>query len=95
MLEFIGRFHPVLVHLPIGIFTLVLLFEFAAFLPKFKKLDSSIPMMLFTGIVFAILSLITGLVLAEERANNKEVDLNCFYLFIYWLLLSQKQNATN
>ena len=94
MLEFIGRFHPVLVHLPIGIFTLVLLFEFAAFLPKFKKLDIQIPMMLFTGIVFAILSLATGLVLAEEGANNKEdVDLHkwiaiastCLFIGYYFL----------
>lgn len=97
MIEFIGRFHPVLVHLPIGIFTMVLLFEFAASLEKFKKLDYAIPMMLFSGIVSAILSIATGLVLAEEGANNKEdVDLHKWIaigstcLFIGYYLLRNK-----
>ena len=91
MLEFIGKFHPVIVHLPIGIFVLTILFEFAALTHRFKKLESNIPFMLTIGIGFSILSLVTGLLLSQDGSNNKgDVDLHKWiaiattFLFIFY-----------
>lgn len=75
MLEFIGRLHPAIVHLPIGIFVLVLLLEFAALHPKRKIWSSAIQPINIIGIIFSLLSLLTGLLLAEE-GNNNEDDVN-------------------
>ena len=75
MFEFIGRLHPAIVHLPIGIFVLVLLLEFAALHPKRKIWSSAIQPINVIGIIFSLLSLLTGLLLAEE-GNNNEDDVN-------------------
>ncbi len=75
MLEFIGRLHPAIVHLPIGIFVLVVLLEFAALHPKRKIWSSAIQPINIIGIIFSLLSLLTGLLLAEE-GNNNEDDVN-------------------
>lgn len=48
---FIGRFHPVLVHLPIGFFLLAGLFEFFAYKKKEKKWDEAVALsFLFAGL---------------------------------------------
>jgi uncharacterized membrane protein/mono/diheme cytochrome c family protein len=73
MLEFIGRLHPALVHLPIGILVLVVLLEFAALHPKRKIWSSAIQPINIIGIIFSLLSLLTGLLLAEEGNNNEDV----------------------
>lgn len=75
MLEFIGRLHPVIVHLPIGIFILVILLEFASFSQKRKNWIENIQPIIMIGLLFSCLSLITGLILAEEGSNNEE-DVN-------------------
>jgi uncharacterized membrane protein len=75
MFEFIGRLHPAIVHLPIGILVLVVLLEFAALHPKRKILSSAIQPINVIGIIFSLLSLLTGLLLAEE-GNNNEDDVN-------------------
>jgi uncharacterized membrane protein len=75
MFEFIGRLHPAIVHLPIGIFVLVVLLEFAALHPKRKIWSSAIQPINVIGIIFSLLSLLTGLLLAEE-GNNNEDDVN-------------------
>ena len=75
MFEFIGRLHPAIVHLPIGIFVLVVLLEFASLHPKRRSWSSTIQPINVIGILFSLLSLITGLLLAEE-GNNNEDDIN-------------------
>ena len=75
MLEFIGRLHPVIVHLPIGIFILVILLEFASFTQKRKHWAENIQPIIIIGFMFSCLSLLTGLILAEEGSNN-ETDVN-------------------
>ncbi|MEY3060574.1 MAG: hypothetical protein RL000_1926 [Bacteroidota bacterium] len=75
MIEFIGRLHPVFVHLPIGIFVLVVLLEFAALDPKRKIWSTTIQPINIIGIIFSFLSILTGLLLAEE-GNNNEDDVN-------------------
>jgi uncharacterized membrane protein len=70
--EIIGRFHPVLVHLPIGIFILVHLTELTGRFPRFSYLKHSSRFILLTGIIFSILSVISGYTLSLEQSNDVE-----------------------
>jgi uncharacterized membrane protein len=63
--EFIGRFHPLLVHLPIGILILSVLFIWIAAGRKNISNDA-IRVSLGIGAVFAILSCITGYLLSQN-----------------------------
>lgn len=64
MNEFIGHFHPVLVHLPIGVLMLACFFYL---LPqKYSHLHAAVPAMLFWGSIAAIFSCITGFFLSKS-----------------------------
>ncbi|MES2651993.1 MAG: c-type cytochrome domain-containing protein [Bacteroidota bacterium] len=65
MLEFLGRFHPVFVHLPIGILLLACIFILLSFRAKFSPLKPAIPIILFLGMLSAIASCVTGYFLAD------------------------------
>lgn len=73
LIELIGRFHPVLVHLPIGIFVLVIVMDGLTRFDKFTYLSASIRLILGIGILFAILSLVTGYTLSLEGSNNQDL----------------------
>ncbi|WP_316812199.1 c-type cytochrome domain-containing protein [Pedobacter heparinus] len=64
MLEFFGRFHPVLVHLPIGILLVTCVFLVLSLSPKFANLRPAIAILLFLGAISAVFSCITGYFLA-------------------------------
>jgi uncharacterized membrane protein len=66
ILTFLGRFHPLLVHLPIGILFLAFLFEVLAQKKRYKKLRLAVQPMLLWGTLFAIASAITGYLLSLE-----------------------------
>jgi uncharacterized membrane protein len=66
LIQLFGRFHPLLVHLPIGILFLAFVFEFASYFPKFKKLRQAIQPALFVGALFAIAAVVSGLILSRE-----------------------------
>ncbi len=66
MQEFFGRFHPVLVHLPIGILLMACLFLLLSVKPKFNNLKPAIPLLLFLGAISAVLSAISGYLLADS-----------------------------
>ena len=73
LIELIGRFHPVLVHLPIGIFVLVIIMDGLTRFDKFAYLSASIRLILGIGILSAILSLVTGYTLSLEGSNNQDL----------------------
>ena len=73
LIELIGRFHPVLVHLPIGIFVLVIVMNGLTRFDKFAYLSASIRLILGIGILSAILSLVTGYTLSLEGSNNQDL----------------------
>jgi len=73
LIELIGRFHPVLVHLPIGIFVLVIVMDGLARFDKFSYLSASIRLILGIGILSAIFSLVTGYTLSLEGSNNQDL----------------------
>jgi uncharacterized membrane protein len=97
MIEWIGRFHPVAVHLPIGILLLAALFEWLILRPRFEHLEASINTMLWLGTAAAGVSCLTGLLLAnaEEYAGHVEahewLGLSVFlfsaaYAYFRWLI---------
>lgn len=66
MPEFIGRLHPLLVHLPIGILLLAILFEWLPTRKPFKSIRRSIGFILWIGFLSALASGITGYLLSQS-----------------------------
>lgn len=64
--QFFGRFHPLLVHLPIGILFLAFLFECLSQFKAYRNLRSAVQPALFWGGLFAIASVISGFFLSQE-----------------------------
>jgi uncharacterized membrane protein len=64
MTEFIAHLHPVLVHLPIGILLLAILFHWLSTKEKYAGLSIALPIAYLVGAITAILSCITGYLLS-------------------------------
>lgn len=62
--DFLGRFHPLLVHLPIGILILAGIFQWMLLIPRFAILKPAIPTVIFWGALAGIGSCISGYLLA-------------------------------
>lgn len=58
--DFLGRFHPLLVHLPVGILLLAVLFQWLLLFPRWASLKPAIPVMFFWGMLGAVFSCVTG-----------------------------------
>jgi len=69
--EFIGNFHPVLVHLPIGILLFALVLELLQTNTKYQSVALAIPIAYLTGATAAILSCITGWLLSNTGEYNE------------------------
>ncbi len=69
--DFIGRFHPVLVHLPIGILLVAILFYFLSGSEKYKSIAPAINIALFIGMCSAIASSISGFLLSKTAAYEE------------------------
>lgn len=63
---FLGRFHPVVVHLPIGFLILAGLMELLASRKGFEKLNSAVSFSLFWGALAGVISVVFGLLLASS-----------------------------
>jgi Leucine-rich repeat (LRR) protein/uncharacterized membrane protein len=62
--QFIGHFHPVLVHLPIGILLVGLLLQWLSERENYKGLKPSVHLIFFCGAVTATISALTGYLLS-------------------------------
>lgn len=71
MTEFLGHFHPLLVHLPIGILLIGLLLQFLARKEKYKTLKPAIPIVLLCGAISALFTCITGYLLSISDDYDK------------------------
>ncbi|MEI9919333.1 MAG: c-type cytochrome domain-containing protein [Bacteroidota bacterium] len=67
-MDFVGRFHPLFVHLPIGVLLIVVLF---IWLNESKRV---IKISLAVGALTAVASVITGLLLAQSEGYSSEVN---------------------
>ena len=63
--ELIGRLHPSLVHLPIGILLIAALFYLLSRKERYKTLTSAVPVALFCGMICAIASAVSGFLLSK------------------------------
>jgi uncharacterized membrane protein len=88
---FLGRFHPLVVHLPIGFLVLGLAFEFLARQQKLGMLKPALPVIYLLAAVAATLSLILGFFLAREGGYGTEAielhrNLGILLTVFCWLL---------
>lgn len=61
MIRFLGRFHPVILHLPIGIFSLILFQEILAMFTRYKPQSGLVP--IFVGAASAVVAVLFGFML--------------------------------
>jgi uncharacterized membrane protein len=71
--QFLGRFHPLVVHLPIGFLVLAFIFECASLIPKYKKLKGAVPATLLLGALFAAIACVTGFFLKQEGGYEEGI----------------------
>ncbi|MCH5597492.1 DUF2231 domain-containing protein [Niabella ginsengisoli] len=69
---FLGRFHPLLVHLPIGFLLLAAVLQFTGALPKFRRVRTAVPLTLLAGCLSAIIACVTGYLLSLSGDYNME-----------------------
>lgn len=74
MLELFGRFHPVVVHLPIGILLLVFVFEWLVTRARWEHLEPAIATMLWIGTAAAGLACGTGFLLRQAGNYGGHID---------------------
>ncbi len=61
---FLGRLHPLMVHLPIGFLLLAVLFEILSNFKKFRHLFSAVPLTILLGFIAAIVACVLGYILS-------------------------------
>lgn len=69
--QLIGRFHPLVVHLPIGILCLAAISEWLAVKPRWQHLRPAIVFMWGIGVISAMIACISGYLLAENGAYEQ------------------------
>jgi uncharacterized membrane protein len=74
--QFFGRFHPVLVHLPIGLLLLVPIFELFGLLHIWAHLQKSAGLILLLGTIGAIFATAVGWLLAWSGGYEGETVMN-------------------
>ncbi|MEK6781542.1 MAG: c-type cytochrome domain-containing protein [Bacteroidota bacterium] len=69
----LGRFHPVLVHLPIGILLLAFLFTLLSRTKRYKKLKPAVRTSLFYGMVSAVIAAASGYYLSLGEDYDEQL----------------------
>jgi uncharacterized membrane protein len=62
---FFGRFHPLIVHLPIGFLLLAGIVAFLSKRPKFRPLEASLDFILLLGAISAVVACVLGFMLSQ------------------------------
>ena len=73
IMDFPGRLHPLLVHLPIGFLVLAYLLELLSLMPRFRRLRRSVPASVLLGCFVTLLSLVSGILLADEGGYEEDL----------------------
>ncbi|HSF45290.1 MAG TPA: c-type cytochrome domain-containing protein [Chitinophagaceae bacterium] len=96
-MEFFGRLHPLLVHLPIGILVIGLILYWWQSIDRSKDFSAALKPIFLLGTVAAVASCITGLVLADggdydgtaiNRHRNTGIALAVISIY-FWYLVSK------
>ncbi len=72
-LQFVGRFHPVVLHLPIGFILLLAVLEFSSMSKRFESLKAAIPLVLTVSIISILGAVLTGFLLAYSSGSNESL----------------------
>lgn len=78
IVRFLGRFHPVVLHLPIGILTLALLQEFAS---MFSRSVSSTRSIMFFAAASSVIAVLAGFLLYQSDLDGEATDLGNRHLW--------------
>lgn len=73
---FVGRFHPTLVHFPIGLLVIAVLLEALTRVPRFAHLNAAVRALLLTGAAGAAAAVLAGLFLALGGGYDEDT--------LYW-----------
>jgi mono/diheme cytochrome c family protein/uncharacterized membrane protein len=92
LMYFLGRFHVLVLHLPIGILMLAVLLEVLVRRPKFQALEPAMPVVWLAGAVSALITVVLGYMLAAEGGfDGPAVNLHrwggsllALFAFIVW-----------
>jgi len=96
---FLGRFHPLFLHLPIGFLVLAVTLELASRTDKYVSLKPAVGFTLLLGAVSALLAAILGLMLAQDGGYSEDLlSLHkwlgialVIFSFGAWILYEQKE----
>ncbi|MEX2231612.1 MAG: c-type cytochrome domain-containing protein [Cyclobacteriaceae bacterium] len=69
--EFFGHFHPLVVHLPIGILLMAVLLHWLSGNPKFHAFRAVVPFVVLCGMITAIIACISGYLLSISDDYNE------------------------
>lgn len=80
--ELIGKLHPLVVHLPIGMIALILILRLLHFYRKNETINLLLPLLLKIALCAYILSIVTGYLIPKEGAYNEVLVDRHFYAAI-------------
>lgn len=87
MSELIGRLHPLVVHLPIGILTLAFLIEIASRKARFVHLKSALSFVLLIAALTSLVAVFTGWIMPKEGEFDEDL-INLHFYFSISLTIS-------
>jgi uncharacterized membrane protein len=70
---FLGRMHPLIVHLPIGFLLLALIFDGASYFKRYAHLSRAVPFSLLVGFAFAAIACVLGYMLSLTGDYDDQV----------------------
>jgi uncharacterized membrane protein len=71
--EFIGKFHPLLVHLPVGFFLLAFVLKVISFWKNKESINAILPIMLILSFLASVFSSFTGFLLSQSGEYDIEM----------------------
>jgi uncharacterized membrane protein len=102
VLEFLGRFHPLLVHLPIGILLIAIVFRFMAWRNPNLLLGKAINVSVAFGSIAAVFSCITGYLLSQSADYDQNIvwwhqwlGIAVAVISLGWLYQLRKQSSSD
>lgn len=95
--EFIGHFHPVLVHLPIGILLIALLLQWLSTKEKYQSIKPATAVVLLIGSITALISCLTGYFLSisddyDTATVNWHMWMAIVLTFASFILFAKEKN---
>ncbi len=95
--EFLGHFHPAVVHLPIGILLIALILQWLSRKEKYHSFKEAVPVVLLCGTIAAFISCISGYLLSisddyDDALVNWHMWMGIAVTFISFVLYAKEKN---